>query len=53
MLQTNNQFTGIRNRLVSLVNKLQKIEEKNKGSAVAREIQQVIVVLLEEINKLP
>lgn len=53
MLQTNNQFTMIRNRLVTIVNRLEKIKKANEGTRVAKEINQVIVTLLEEINKLP
>ena len=53
MLQTNNPLTVIRNRLISIVNRLEKIQNKNEGTRVAKEINQVIVTLLEEINKLP
>ena len=43
----------MRSKLVAIVNQLEKIKTSNAGTRVAQEINQAIVKLLEEINKLP
>ena len=52
MLQPN-PLTEIRNRLIKTVSKLEKTKDETNFSRVKKIIDQVILELTEEINKLP
>lgn len=48
-----NPFTQLRNKLILISNKLEKIKEKNKGTRTEKELEQLMLFIAEEINKLP